>query len=670
MPSTQLLSAPTFSWPAAPFGLLYTYSAGSTTPKTTYSDAAGLVPNINPVELDSTGSATVRLGSGSYKFVLLDATNTVTLWTQDNYDSIFLTAAAIGAVLYPQTAAELAVSVTPTSTQYSPGDWRRYGAVLNGVTDDTAALQRWATVGGNMVASGAFTALITAEIALSSNSTIRFTQGAGLLCATPNINFFHITAKTNVVITGCSFSQTVIGTSANLAAVLIEKSTYCSVEYCTFSAMQCCAVRLIGSSHCRIQKNYCFGGASPPISSSANIAIESSGDATSSQYNVVRDNSCFAVAEFGVSCWDPYTGVSPYRNLIAGNRIFGQHGYGVLVYMPAAGDSYNEVINNDIEAIQAYDGLIPNTDSGAGIYVVGAGAGGTQVIGNNIRNCCTTTSTTSLAPGGIGVAGTSANTTQIVVSGNVINNMTKYHGIIATGLAGGISITGNVINMPASNITGDGIRVTNCANPTVTGNNVLQLNTTTAQRGILVFGQTGNCTSVAITGNTIHGGHQSYIETVVSGGGSIIGLTITGNTCDGGDNSCIPLLFGSGSATDVLVTGNYFSGGTATVISQTACTNVRYGQNRVKGTGTAVLTTVGTCTGSFYDITNAGTTEATTANGGTGFIIEQFAAVIPASGTHAVGDKRVMSVPAVGSPKGWRCTVAGTSGTWVSEGNL
>lgn len=35
-----------------------------------------------------------------------------------------------------------------------------------------------------------------------------------------------------------------------------------------------------------------------------------------------------------------------------------------------------------------------------------------------------------------------------------------------------------------------------------------------------------------------------------------------------------------------------------------------------------------------------------------------------------VGDKAVNSVPVVGNPKEWVCTVAGTPGTWVSEGNL
>lgn len=52
-----------------------------------------------------------------------------------------LTRSIIGQLLYPQTAAEAAAGVTPTNYAYPPGDLRRYGAVGDGVTDDTAAIQ-------------------------------------------------------------------------------------------------------------------------------------------------------------------------------------------------------------------------------------------------------------------------------------------------------------------------------------------------------------------------------------------------------------------------------------------------------------------------------------------------------------------------------------------------
>jgi hypothetical protein len=42
----------------------------------------------------------------------------------------------------------------------------------------------------------------------------------------------------------------------------------------------------------------------------------------------------------------------------------------------------------------------------------------------------------------------------------------------------------------------------------------------------------------------------------------------------------------------------------------------------------------------------------------------------PAAGTWVVGDRVINNTPTVGQPKSWVCTVAGTPGTWVSEGNL
>jgi hypothetical protein len=50
--------------------------------------------------------------------------------------------------------------------------------------------------------------------------------------------------------------------------------------------------------------------------------------------------------------------------------------------------------------------------------------------------------------------------------------------------------------------------------------------------------------------------------------------------------------------------------------------------------------------------------------------IEFYATSVPTTGTFAQGDRAVNSAPAVGQPKSWVCTVAGTPGTWVSEGNL
>lgn len=63
-------------------GKIYTYIAGTTTNKTTWSDFAETTPHANPIILDAYGRKQV-FADGLYKFVVKDA-NDVTLYTFDN----------------------------------------------------------------------------------------------------------------------------------------------------------------------------------------------------------------------------------------------------------------------------------------------------------------------------------------------------------------------------------------------------------------------------------------------------------------------------------------------------------------------------------------------------------------------------------------------------------
>lgn len=63
-------------------GKVYTYVAGTTTPKTSYTDSTGATPNANPVILDAAGEANIWL-EGNYKIVLKNSSD-VTQWTVDN----------------------------------------------------------------------------------------------------------------------------------------------------------------------------------------------------------------------------------------------------------------------------------------------------------------------------------------------------------------------------------------------------------------------------------------------------------------------------------------------------------------------------------------------------------------------------------------------------------
>ena len=71
-------------------GKLYSYAAGTTTPKTTYTSSAGNIAHPNPIILNSAGrmpGGEIWLTAGSYKFVLATSTN-VTIATYDNVFSV------------------------------------------------------------------------------------------------------------------------------------------------------------------------------------------------------------------------------------------------------------------------------------------------------------------------------------------------------------------------------------------------------------------------------------------------------------------------------------------------------------------------------------------------------------------------------------------------------
>jgi hypothetical protein len=71
-------------------GLIYSYAAGTTTPKETYTSSAGNIAHTNPIILNSAGrvpGGEIWLTLGGYKFILATSTN-VTIATYDNVFSI------------------------------------------------------------------------------------------------------------------------------------------------------------------------------------------------------------------------------------------------------------------------------------------------------------------------------------------------------------------------------------------------------------------------------------------------------------------------------------------------------------------------------------------------------------------------------------------------------
>jgi hypothetical protein len=112
-------------------GKLYSYDAGTTTPATTYTSSTGSVPNANPIVLDAAGRVSDAVwldASKVYKFALKSSTN-VDIWTKDNIPGIDTASANIAGL----------VSVAD------------FGAVGDGITNDTAALQAAISSGSSLL---------------------------------------------------------------------------------------------------------------------------------------------------------------------------------------------------------------------------------------------------------------------------------------------------------------------------------------------------------------------------------------------------------------------------------------------------------------------------------------------------------------------------------------
>lgn len=131
-----------------------TYVGGTvSTLQTTYTDSTGTVTNSNPITLGSNGryqNVSVWAVPGTLiKMVITDALNNPLVGgTIDNIPlindatSITFTQAQIGAILYPQTAAEITAAITPTNYFYPPLTVDRYGTnTTPGTTSMAAAFQ-------------------------------------------------------------------------------------------------------------------------------------------------------------------------------------------------------------------------------------------------------------------------------------------------------------------------------------------------------------------------------------------------------------------------------------------------------------------------------------------------------------------------------------------------
>lgn len=203
-----------FSTAGAPLvgGKVWTYQAGSTTPLATYSDAAGTIPNANPVILDSRGEASIFFSAAAYKVALQDSTG-ASIWTQDNLvvyagaDTVGYTPAGTGAVA-TTTQAKLRESVSV----------KDFGAKGDGATNDYAA--------------------IVLALAATSGKRVLFPAGIYVVNYTPGTCF---TLPANVVLEGEGDGLTVLrftASSTTLGVLFTQTSANATLNNLTVQIVE------------------------------------------------------------------------------------------------------------------------------------------------------------------------------------------------------------------------------------------------------------------------------------------------------------------------------------------------------------------------------------------------------------------------------------------------
>jgi len=193
-------------------GKLYSYAAGTTTPLATYTSSTGGTANTNPVILDSRGEANVWFGTGQYKLKLTSATD-VDIWTVDNLNGVnqnvldvFSASSGSSLIGYTQGGTG-AVATTVQAKLRQTVSVKDFGAVGNGTTDDTAAIQLALNNSGSIYFPAGTYKISSALTITISDTSIRG-EGLNTIIATNSLtaDIFTLGDGTNPIY-GLAFSD-------------------------------------------------------------------------------------------------------------------------------------------------------------------------------------------------------------------------------------------------------------------------------------------------------------------------------------------------------------------------------------------------------------------------------------------------------------------------------
>lgn len=140
-------------------GKVYTYIAGTTTNKTTWSNITGTSAHANPIILDSNGTKQV-FADGLYKFVVTDSADVV-LYTFDNLSYGVATGVTTDGGTSSGAANTYAITVSPSPVSYATGQKFSF---ISHQANTSAATLNVNSIGAVAITSKVDQALVGSEV--------------------------------------------------------------------------------------------------------------------------------------------------------------------------------------------------------------------------------------------------------------------------------------------------------------------------------------------------------------------------------------------------------------------------------------------------------------------------------------------------------------------------
>lgn len=576
-----------------------------------------------------------------------------------------------------------------------------FGAVGDGVADDTAAIQSALTYAGTQ-------------------------KCAVYIPATPN--GYKITAAltmaANTTLLGDGYGSFINQVTANLNAINV-------VSMCSVSGL-------------RVK-----------VSDGTNTAFCVCISAVSVN-NVTIENNYLEPGDLG-GCGVYISGVQ--QSTIRNNRIYGGKWSSGAGYAASASDII--LYSSGPSERHIIEGNYCLSNNSQGIFVDALGYDGDIIISNNI---CVTLDPTTCAPSGawsliatggvrrhgimVGYNSSSVNGPRCIVNSNICRN-TRWTGIYKQGASSGVVVISNNIcdlnGYDTANTLSGGIYINQSGNEQVVGNAITNFRNTdfltgsitinaspaptipSVLNGNFIKGSFGNGLVMTTSAALMHVSNNTFVSNAGSDISVIASAGIAGNAGHTIVNNRIMRTSGTAvkaisvdiqsSTLPFIIKDNYIKGfdNTTSSVDNTAIyVQLRPLQfqivgNKVEyfyyGMYSASYYSGGRMTDAVYErniiqncavgfgvsatsndhtlplVDNRFISVTTQVSAPLGFAVGRIVQRLgdkliwqdtasPAVGNWSVGDRAMNSTPVIGQPKSWACTVAGAPGTWVSEGNL